>query len=339
MPDQPKSQIKILLIAALSLLSLSTFISPSMAANCDMWKIIADDTERSAKPFVNGDFHYAPVLNKKKPHNIVGFSIHKANKIVLEQKFKVLSIEEYKTVVFPLANAKVAIATSNDHNYLDLFTILSIDGDCSKKLPAIGKNGDAACPCVIVETTYGGMNPEVGYEVFELGKTAKKIASLKPAQSQFVFGKFNGSNRIQAAGSDTTYEYWYASGADSARPSVIFELTPGGWRLCLDQMRLSPAYSAKQIKQFVEGCCKDYAQYPDEHVFSLSPMVWQVMLTMIYSGHASDAWSLLDQVWPKGKKTSICGEEMSKEQFISKFKQQMKKSPFWNDLVILNKDL
>jgi len=70
-------------------LLLIAFSKPVLA-----WTPSEYDNEQSAKPFAVGQFRYVPELNGTNPHNVVGFNILKGNKTVLQQRFKVLSIEE-----------------------------------------------------------------------------------------------------------------------------------------------------------------------------------------------------------------------------------------------------
>ena len=56
--------------------------------------------------------------------------------------------------------------------------------------------------------------------------------------------------------------------------------------------------------------------------------LWKEMLSLIYTGNASSAWSLIDRAWPK--------ELTGKEVFISEFKNMLKESPYWAEIEKLN---
>ena len=88
----------------------------------------------------------------------------------------------------------------------------------------------------------------------------------------------------------------------------------------------------------------------------LSPLVWSMMLRMIYGGHAADVWKLLDEIWPPEKLAAgltpasetrrdfeqigeVHSIDMTKAQFIQAFKARMRQSPYWQDLVVLNKGM
>ena len=314
------------------------------------------DYQQSKKSFAIGKYRYIPELNRKKPHNIVGFRIVAGNGVALKERFKVLSIEEYKCLIFPYAKAQAAIRLrSDDHaiywqQELDTF----IDGDLTSRLPAISKLAGSAYPCVVIETCWGGMNPDYSYEVIQLGKKTTTLAVIKPSHATFEFGDFGHKGRLQAAGYDPTFAYWNASGADSPRPPVILELTPMGWRLCKDIMRQAPAYPQEQVKDLIDRYNSNNEKSSREKCFDLSPLIWRAMLGMIYSGRAVQAWDLLDKVWPKGKLAAgltrsnstrwdfvRTGEmdtvDMTKTQFIREFRARLRQSPYWHDLRILNK--
>ena len=54
------------------------------------------------------------------------------------------------------------------------------------------------------------------------------------------------------------------------------------------------------------------------------------------------AWKFLDQLWPAGKRANSVSNEngggyMNKEEFVKSFKKQLRQSPYWKELVLLNK--
>jgi hypothetical protein len=61
---------------------------------------------------------------------------------------------------------------------------------------------------------------------------------------------------------------------------------------------------------------------------------------MIYTGNSKQAWTLIDMVWPSGKKALIgLGAEphlCSKEAFISEFLNKLAHSPYLKGLKELN---
>ena len=52
------------------------------------------------------------------------------------------------------------------------------------------------------------------------------------------------------------------------------------------------------------------------------------MLDLVYSGHAAQAWSMLDRVWP--------GDAASKVEFRRDMLDHLRRGPAWRALVELN---
>jgi len=146
-----------------------------------------------------------------------------------------------------------------------------------------------------------------------------------------------------ALGHDATFAYWNASMAESPMPGVVLKYTPQGWRLSVEDMRVA-SISKEQVQEAVEESKRFDAsmdkEYPDySEVFHVSPPLWTVMLNMIYAGHAADAWTFVDKVWPEGKEycdQTEDGSYLTKAEFIENVKKQLRTSPYWKDLQLLN---
>jgi hypothetical protein len=199
---------------------------------------------------------------------------------------------------------------------------------------------------LIVGTFSGGANSCcTDYEIYSLGEKVKELPGLQNRNVySFTFGDFHGDGHQQAVGSDMTFVYWIKSRPECPTPGVVLNYSPKGWHLSQEDMRIA-SIPATQIDEAVAACReqqtaseKDYP--PDDSTFNLQACVWSTMLNLIYAGHANDAWKFLDTYWPEGKvsdKTDDKGNQMSKAKFLQDFKNLLKTSPYWDDLVKLNK--
>lgn len=307
------------------------------------------ENREAAKPQMIGQYRYVPELNKKNPHNVLGFKLFKGNKLILSDRFKVASIEECKYLVCPYQSAEVV--SKVEDGYRRFSTI----GDTAKRIAPINKLADGTNDTVLVATYWGGMKGAYTYQPYTLGSKVTKGTEIDSHSSEFQFGDFSHNGHLQAIGFDPTYEYWNASAASSAYPGVFVELRNGRLHLVLEKMR-GAALTQQQFNKLVAEEKKQQAEYADDSpTFGLSSNVLVTMIEMIYSGHADQAWKYLDAIWPKGKLAggitpavitrqdfiragAIVGTtDMTKQRFRTEFRKRIQLSPYWTDLVALNK--
>lgn len=313
------------------------------------------DLDLLQKPFTTGAYQYIPDV---KEGFVRGFRLLKNGKTIFSNDLAgdyhhspgnvvemVDNSSAYatKSIVFPLANAR--IKNEFDPNGKDN---LSLTDDRLTRLLPINDLFSRPYPGLIVGTFSGGANSCcTDYELFSLGgDKVTKLPSLEGRDVyRFTFGDFHGDGRHQQAiGNDMTFVYWNAPRPNSPTPGVVLDYSPSGWHLSSEDMRLA-SIPAEKIGQAIAICktqqqASEKAYPPEEGEFALKPCVWATMLNLIYAGQANEAWRFLDQVWPEGKisdQQDEQGNRMDKAQFVRSFKSQLHESPYWHDLVKLNK--
>lgn len=300
-----------------------------------------DDYDAAAllKPFDIGAYRYVPEVYKNSPK---GFKLMKGTKELLGRHL----VREYPydyaniSVVFPLAKARIAREVDLESNW---GSTCKLTGDQLSRLPAI--NNLTGVPAIIIGNFSGGMNSCcTDYEIIGVGDKVTALSGLQGLHAySFKFGDFHGDGHLEALGHDMTFAYWNASMADSPLPGVVLKYTPHGWKLSLDDMKVEKI-PAEKIEKALARCNemrmsseKEYP--PEEGVFSISSPVWAVMLNMIYAGHADDAWKFLDRLWPADKQFCSITENgyyLNKAAFKKSVKDQLRTSPYWKDLKVLN---
>ncbi|MDD2736260.1 MAG: hypothetical protein PHF56_20200 [Desulfuromonadaceae bacterium] len=179
-------------------------------------------------------------------------------------------------------------------------------------------------PNLVVSSYSGGAHCCVSFEIFELGVEFRKIATLDVTDSYYShFEKRPGEKGLVFVADDFTFAYWNTGFAQSPAPEVILRYCNGAYRLADDLMR-KPAPSDITLLGYAERI----KNKPEWKNGEPAPLLWDVMLYLIYNGNAESAWKLFDIAWPK----NIFG----KAEFLQDFKKQLARSQYWEQVKLLN---
>jgi hypothetical protein len=291
------------------------------------------DEAACAKTFKSGAFTFIP-LAKRQGH-LTSFQIRRGKQVLLTIKPQD-EVSKY-WISFPVINAPKLKRSFNPQRLVaDVVGMHPL----RSRSPFTDLNGDGV-PEVIVSSYSGGAHCCLEYEVYSLGRTAKKIADDLPgAHSECVFADLDGDGRFEAIGADWTFAYWNAGFAQSPAEIVILRSTKNGYRLAPDLMRTAPPRAAA-FRAHVDECKDEIPEgLAKGESFEVTSTVWKNMLPLIYSGHSKLAWKLLDQVWPPGTLCQLDTEsksQMTKKEFRQLFLTQLNASEYWNGLKQLNK--
>jgi len=168
--------------------------------------------------------------------------------------------------------------------------------------------------------------PKFSYYVFSIGKEFRFIDKIEARHGGLVnFKDVNGDGVLKFFGHDWTFAYWNTCFAESPAPTIILKYKEDKYRLDVDLMR-KPLPDSEEEKVLAEKLRVDdgwekKVSWAETDV-TPPPEVWRHMLDLIYSGHSDAAWDFLDKVWPKNKS--------GKEEFLTSFRKQLAKSPYWN---------
>ncbi len=182
-------------------------------------------------------------------------------------------------------------------------------------------------PNLVVSSYSGGAHCCVSFEIFELGVEFRKVATLDVTDSYYShFEKRPGENGLVFVTRDYNFAYWKTGFAQSPAPEIILRYCDGAYRLAVDLMR-KPAPSDVTLL----GYAGRIKSEPEWRSGKSAPLLWDVMLSLIYNGNAESAWKLFDIAWPK----NIFG----KAEFLQDFKKQLARSDYWEQVKLLNDGL
>jgi hypothetical protein len=123
---------------------------------------------------------------------------------------------------------------------------------------------------------------------------------------------------------DWTFAYWNCCFADSPAPEIVLKHDGWEWKPCASLMRKA----APQIPstETVASIWRQWDRPATERAHVAVP--WKPLLDLIYTGHAVEAWKLLDAAWP--------GDMQGKAAFRRDFLTQLRRSPAWQALLEMN---
>ncbi|MGC2112206.1 MAG: hypothetical protein WA655_21990 [Candidatus Korobacteraceae bacterium] len=179
-------------------------------------------------------------------------------------------------------------------------------------------------PEVLVGSWSGGAHCCFGFQVLQLGKEFKVLATLDAKDSGGAhFEDINHDAKYEFIADDWAFAYWHTSFAESPAPTVILrpkaeENSYVEYHLALDLMS-KPAPTRAQLDSTIASIKSDEAWDKD-----VPPVLWRAMLDLIYTGHPDLAWEIWDQSWP-AKKPGKAG-------FLGAFCERLSTSDYFYDL-------
>lgn len=186
--------------------------------------------------------------------------------------------------------------------------------------------GDGVPNFVVTEWS-GGAHCCFLLKVFAAGEEFRQVAELDLEHTSGAeFTDADGDGRWELTAHDWTFAYWNASFARSAVPEVVLRLENGTFRLAADHMRKPPPSKERMAKLLQQVREDESWTHPEELPQDL--LLPQILLELIYSGQAREAWSLLQQAWPAGRG--------GREKYAAQFREQLAKSPYWKEVQALN---
>jgi hypothetical protein len=175
-------------------------------------------------------------------------------------------------------------------------------------------------PDLVIREWSGGVHCCFIFHVFQIAADFRWIASLNATHGDGShFEDFDGDGILEFFTADFTFAYWHTSFLGSPSPVLILRFKDGAYVVAADLMR-RPAPSDAEIRNQIAKANEDNEQP--------SPQIWGYMLDLIYSGNADAAWRFFDQAWPSN--------QSGKEDFLSEFRRQLAKSPYWPGIQSLN---
>lgn len=125
---------------------------------------------------------------------------------------------------------------------------------------------------------------------------------------------------------DWTLANWETSFAQSPAPHMVLKFDGDGWKPCAALMR-QPSPDVPEASELAARWKRFVAPQgsPSDPV-EVAP--WGPLLDLIYTGHADQAWRLLEVAWP--------GDQAGRRRFRSGLLHELRHSPAWAALCALN---
>ena len=202
----------------------------------------------------------------------------------------------------------------------------------SAELIAMGRDiTGRGVPNLVVSEWSGGAHCCLSFHIFEIGKEFRRIAVLDALDNDGAhFEKIGSDKRLVFVMYDlTTFsefgDYWCDRDFKTPPASgIMLRYINGKYRLAIDLMR-KPAPSSRKIASMIEEVQRNW---PYGCSVPIPKRLWEIMLDLVYSGNAELAWQVFDRAWMPG--TS------GKEEALKAFRSELEKSPYWEEIKMLN---
>jgi hypothetical protein len=202
-------------------------------------------------------------------------------------------------------------------------------------LPAGTNVTGGSLPEFIVSGYTGGAHCCTTLLLFELGAKPRLIAEFPLGNYGAIdFQKDPADGKYFLHAVDETFIYWNSCYACFAPPPVILGWQAhadgtGSFQIALDKMRTpdptATVFEQEYLKPAREAFDPDAAfGVSDKDKYLVGAGLWSSMLNLIYTGHTSLAWKVVDETWP--------AQKTGKDKFLGDFCGQLSKSSYWPDL-------
>jgi hypothetical protein len=181
----------------------------------------------------------------------------------------------------------------------------------------------------------------------------RKPIVLEAHDSPFFLKDVTNTGSYQLIGYDSTFDSWNCDYKHSPHPLVVLKIAPGRFLLDTNLQKLPPV-TAEYMANLVSDTLQKLSLAQAEHgggcpagTFYLDSIIWKNMLDLVYCGNGDAAWQYLNMVWNKdtsgwreeGVDTGIARRvkpQVSRDEFLLAFKQQLAHSPYYTQLKELN---
>jgi hypothetical protein len=192
----------------------------------------------------------------------------------------------------------------------------------------------------IIQAYRGGEREQTEWHILNLARTETRLQGK--ITSDFAvpwLSDLDNDGIMELLVKDYTFAHWNADFLASAYQTAILRYENGAYHLAENLMRNDSLHYAETTIQTVKSAMEKFyseatkhypfkanvlAGKPNERWGFIPPILWASMLELIYAGQAPRAWELVEKAWHEKLE--------GKKEFLNDFKQQLTKSPFWEDL-------
>jgi len=200
-------------------------------------------------------------------------------------------------------------------------------GDLKEKaIKDITGNG---IPELFLDGYSGGAHCCTHNYIIELSNPISILFDLDTGDSGIEFKDLNNDGIMELVTREDVFAYWHTSFVGSPMPRVVLSLQNGKYKADPKYMR-KPALTDAEVKKMAD----DLESWADKD--GIYPEVaWRIYaIDLIYSGNIASARKYVDLVWHYNDDGTL--EEYAfktKEDFWKELDEQIKTSPYYNDLV------
>ena len=190
--------------------------------------------------------------------------------------------------------------------------------------PAVRDLTGDGVPELVLADWSGGAHCCFTYYVFTLGEQFAVLDTIPLEHSDNArFEDLDGDGALELRTRDWTFAYWNTSFMGSPSPEVVLAPGEDGFRMA-ERFARRPPLSADSVRRQVGRVRGEWAEarrFPPESL-------WEVMVEMVYGGNAAQVGAFVECAWK--------GDATGREVFLRYFRDQLLRSPFFEDLDALN---
>jgi hypothetical protein len=196
----------------------------------------------------------------------------------------------------------------------------------------------------IIQAYRGGEREQTEWHILNLARNETNLQGKITADFAVPWlSDLDNDGVMELLVKDYTFAHWNADFLASPYQTAILRYENGAYHLAQNLLQNDSLHYAETtietvksaMEKFYLEATKNYpfkanvlAGKPNERWGFIAPILWASMLELIYAGQAARAWELADKAWYEKLE--------GKNEFLNDFKQQLTKSPFWDDLRKLN---
>lgn len=180
-------------------------------------------------------------------------------------------------------------------------------------------------PNMVIWSWSGGIHCCFNLALYEIGEQFRHIQTIDLQHTYEVcFTNLDDDAALELPIQDWTFAYWNAPFCGSPAPEVILKYIGGQYTPALGLMR-QPSLRPDELMRRAQEVAVSEEWQADQ----MPSALWHQMLGLIYSGNMPQAWEFLDMAWPTGRPGKV--------QFLKDFKVQLRMSPYWKDIMKLDR--
>lgn len=285
--------------------------------------VLLPHTQAHAKPAV--DLNVKTRAIEASINNIASAASYGKYQILIYTNFA----ERYEQTLEIRRNGKIVLL--KDGRKFEIVGLDSVGYQPDKFSLGRDLTGDDRPNAVVMEWS-GGAHCCYDFYIYNLGEELELVDVIYAEHAATAhFTDVNADGKLEFVAYDFAFAYWHASFVDSPAPQVILSYDGARYVPDMELMRQAELTDEEyrtvleKQKAKISMACDDQEGLAKFNVWSkgeacITSQLWEHMLTLIYTGHAPEAWAFLDRQWP--------ADDESKEEFRKEFLERLAMSNY-----------